>query len=218
MRSLLSIAGVCVLAAITASGAHATLINFDDASAPKLASSAPALTTKYSALGVTFSAEPGPYAGTPAVKILNQKSGFGVNARSGSNFLTYDQLTTGGAIMTFSQDVTDFSIWAAGRDYPDIKASFFDEGGSLLSNVNVAFAGPSYSEVSYNSPFRKVVISGNSSFVMDDLSYTITTVPEPASWTTMIVGLGLCGAMRRRWRRRSSRRGRWDFGIEVDFS
>ena len=72
-----------LIMSIGASGAHATLITFDDVTAPADFNQTIRLTDAYAGVGVHF-AGPG---GLDGGAILNQNGNFGVNALSGLNFL-----------------------------------------------------------------------------------------------------------------------------------
>ena len=80
------------VAAVLASPAAAATINFDEAWAPTAFNNQVTLGAEYSGQGVVFSG-----LGGAGGEVLDQNSTFGLNARSGRNFLAFNTaITVGG--------------------------------------------------------------------------------------------------------------------------
>jgi hypothetical protein len=180
-------------------GAQAATVTFDDmAPACSITEAAP-LTTRYSALGVTFSGSGGP----PPV-VMSACSGYNGGASSGSNFLVADADATGSPLLTFAGNVTNLSlevnfapIYYAPPSYIEmppgaicacfysvdiahfdtIAFSFFDEHGALLARYGVMSFGFSPLVVSTGdlvSPFRSVAISSPAEyFTVNRISFEL---------------------------------------------
>jgi hypothetical protein len=218
MRLLFKVARVTICAAsvLFAAGANAVLITFDTDAAgnaltvPGLFASTVALTTLYAPLGVTFSGGVDPADGGA---IINQSGIFGVNARSGTNFLAFNRtatLSSGGIpedpeTITFATPVSSVSIYVAGGFQPgsfDIEA--FDALNNLVDADSVLTQGFAQLSVS-GSGIVQVVIrqpSGElTSFVFDDLEFTAQAVAVPEPSSLALLGLAfsaLAGFLRRR--------------------
>lgn len=179
--------------------AQAVVIDFEGTNAPCCFGSTDPLTTLYSGLGVTFDG----FGGDPGT-ILNQTGNFGVDARSGTDFLAYnDSVGTNDGRLIFSSAASDFSIYAGGgRGDGSYTADFFDSGNNLLGSQTVNVTLGSYGLLSFAGPVSFVNISSDQSFwVLDDLSFNAGAVPEPATWAFMIFGFGAIGGAMRRQRK-----------------
>jgi hypothetical protein len=204
------------LTAAGPAGAQVMTIDFDTAPgggtvvAPINFSETTRLTTLYAPLGVTFS---GP-GGNDGGAILNQDSNFGVNARSGVNFLAFNRdpnarLSDGGRpidpeTIAFATPQGQVSIFASGGfSANSFRIDAFDAGGSLIGSGTGTSGVGAYVQLSVAAAgIRSVVLTGTGAapfFVYDDLSFT--SVPEPSSLA--LTGVALAGAACRRWRRRS---------------
>ena len=185
-------------ATLIAGPALAVSIDFDGTGAPGNFIETIPLTTEYSAQGVTFSGVKG--AGG---SILNQSSNFGVNARSGTDFLSYSTLSgTGSGLLTFSSLASNFGIYVGSGGAFSYTADYLDADNKLIDSQTIVIAGGVYGKLARLGTFSSVKISSSGSyFVADDLSFDlqVTSVPEPATWALMIGGFGMVGgAMRRR--------------------
>ncbi|WP_445636722.1 PEP-CTERM protein-sorting domain-containing protein [Nostoc sp. DSM 114161] len=194
----------------TFSAAQAGFINFDiDANGNAvnglLFIDSTALTDLYAPLGVNFSG-PGQLSGG---SIADQSGNFGVNALSGSNFLAFnrDAILSNGGIptdpetVTFTDLISDFSIFASGGREPNtFQLQAFDINNSLLGTDTITTAVAEWGQLSFSSSLgniSKVVLTGigeDNAFVYDNLSFTPASqsVPEPASLIG-ILGLGAFG-------------------------
>lgn len=166
---------------------NAGLIDFEEfGTQPSLFSNQEPLDSEYSSLGVNFSG---------GWEIVNERGGFGVNARSGEHFAAYNTLTAGitdtltiefdGVVNSASGFLGDLSptSWV-------VTAYLGLNEVSLLNLVN-PFQG--YVEFSFNSlAFDHITIQGSSNAaVLDDLSFETNSVPSPS--TIALLGLGIAG-------------------------
>ena len=195
------------LSLVLASGADATVINFDTTAsgsplaAPTYFSDTTPLTTLYSSLGATFS---GPTSSNGGA-ILNQTSNFSVNARSGVNFLAFNRAsaTSNGGIptdpetITFATPQASVSIWASGgSSTPAFTMTAFNSANVIIGSSTVVSPPNAYAQLAISQPgITKVTLveTPGSAFVYDDLQYT----PEPS---TAAVGIA-AGVIARRRRR-----------------
>ena len=194
------------------SQAATTTINFDSDSggsaivAPNIFADTTRLTTLYAPLGVTFEGPGGNNGGA----ILNQAGGFGIQARSGSNFLAFNTnsnaaLNDGGfpippETILFSSPVTFVSIYAGDDASQIFTMEAFDSGGlSVASDSNTNVPG-SYVQLSVSgADIKSVVIQGSSTggtYVFDDL--TFNTIPEPTTLALATLAVLGIGGIRRR--------------------
>jgi hypothetical protein len=180
-------------------------IQFDDLSAPSLFTATAPLTNQYALSGVTFEG---------GGAILNEFSNFGVDPKSGSNFLAFNRnaiMSNGGIPMdpetiVFTQTWKTVSIWAAGGDSTDtFLMEAFGTGGNLVDTASITTQGWSILTVSSGTEnIKKVVLTqtaGDGKFVFDDLRATDSSapVPEPTSLTLLLAGIaGLAGLRSRR--------------------
>lgn len=174
---------------------------------------ATALRDFFAPLGVRFDGPSSMDGGA----VLDELSNLGIDARSGNNFVAFDNatgnLSDGGTAfgrqtLLFDTPITSFSIFASGGQNP----GSFSIQGLNSNNVFVAFGQPSstagaYAELKLNAssvnPISQVRIqpTGLTRWFLDDLSFT--PIPEPGSVVSFIVA-GLLFTGRRSYRATSS--------------
>ena len=196
-------AGAMLAAIFAGAPAKAVTIDFDGTGAPSQFVNTVPLTTLFSGLGVTFSAAA---SGNPG-SILNQSGGFGINARSGTDFLAFNTIV--GAVsdrLSFSSPASNFSIYVGyGGVVAIFTANYYDSTNALIDSQTIFASGGFYGKLFHSGPVSFVDISSSSSaWVADDLSFDVAVapaVPEPATWAMMLSGFGIVGGALRRSRR-----------------
>jgi hypothetical protein len=202
LRSVICFAFV----ALCSSSARAsTVINFDT-DANGIAITAPAafvstspLTNLYSSLGVTFS---GPVPGEGGA-ILDQLGNFGVNARSGNNFLAFNPAAVyplPPETITFGNAVDSVSIYVSGGLTNDtFTLSAYNSSNLLVaSDIEIAPSG-AYVLLStvFGGGISYVTLStvGDQVFVADDLTIGNSVSPAAPLPSTAVCGLALMGVV-----------------------
>jgi len=130
----------------------------------------------------------------------SQRAGYGTD-----NFF-FGIESTGGSFTALNPTISNLLFFGPGNN------PFFGPSGSTL------FVGSGYVGLEYNEPsahYSASFVAGGSGNVtayvgaeggdnvgplMDNFRFSITSVPEPATWLTMILGFGGIGAMMRRRR------------------
>jgi len=164
---------------VTPPSANATVINFDDVSAPCLFMDTVALRDQYASLGVTFAGPTGPNDGGA---ILNECGNFGVSGHSPPNFLAFNAgavLSDGGIprnpeIIKFSPLVSEVQINAgSGADAGmSLLMEAFDSTGNLLGADSIIMQpGMQTLSISANGIAAVVISSPAGIFVLDDLAF-----------------------------------------------
>lgn len=191
-----AIAAWCAIGAGTAAGDFIdfeTTWNGGAIDAPSLFADTASLTTLYAPVGVTFSG---------GGAILDTTSNFGIDARSGNNFLAFNARTyaNGPAEIAFSTNIDSFSIFGGGADARTFLLQVFDDD-QLIGTVTADSSAGAYAQIAYSGDrgFNNVVISETSAagtFVLDDLSFEIQTLPAPGT----LAAIALLGGLTARHR------------------
>ncbi len=180
--------------------AKASLITFDDLTASTFYTSPTDVSTRYAALGVTFSHPDGP---SGAVALLAPTNVFVA-------FVAHQPTTDAGDLrLSFSVPVTfatfDFSPFFSGPSGLDVQA--FDASNSLIGTFSFA-QGPTTATISTASNIDHLLLAAHPdtapqefyTFTIDNLSFGVSAVPESSTWAMMIAGFAGMGfvAYRRR--------------------
>jgi hypothetical protein len=198
-----------VVATVTVAGPSwgaSVTINFDTTAtgsplvAPSHFIDTTPLTQAYSSLGVHFSGQG---------SILNAASNFGIQPRSGSNFLAFNGSAGYGPPETISFDAPQFRVSmfvASGGPAADYSLQAFDGTGALLNTTTLHLGSSNtYSLLSVDGAgIRSVRLSyaemtADNTIVVDDLTFT-TSTPLPSAATAGMVLMGGLGLRRRRRR------------------
>ena len=182
--------------------AGATVIDFDNVSAPCLFAQTVQLSELYAPMGVHFSRIGGNGGGA----ILNQCSSFGVAPVSGDNFLAFNrfaQLSNGAPAsdpekILFDTLMTEVSIYAAGGYLPStFKIQAYDAADMPVDSDTITTTGWAPLTVSWGEGIVYVVLEesgGDDAFVYDNFSFT--PIPEPTA--ILLLGLGTTALVRKR--------------------
>jgi len=213
--------GIALTAAVPATAA--TTINFDQLpGGAALPSSGTTISTQYASLGVTFL---GTNTASGATGALNAWGLIAASGPGGSgNYLgNFGAVPAGGpssyllaprydvTSMLFANAVSGVSFGlntSGGQNSVTINA--YDAQGTLLqTKANVMANEGSFAIQTLSaSGIAKIDVVGNAPggsvrlYGIDNLTYTVSAVPEPATWAMMLGGFGMTGmAIRRRKKR-----------------
>lgn len=178
LTSVLAILGLS--ASLTA---QTVVIDFEGTGAPTTFASTQAVSNEYASLGVLFS---GPAPGDGGA-ILNQGGGFGIPARSGTDFLCFNEIasyptgnTPGGPeTLTFTTSTaSQVSVWVSGGSQATTFQMTGFRQGSPVANVSTSSGTATWSELLLTDAlgFDVVVIEetgGDFAWVIDDVSFTV---------------------------------------------
>jgi hypothetical protein len=168
-------------------------VNFDDLVASTLYTSPTDVSTRYSALGVTFSDPAGPFGAV---------AGF-----TSTNVLVANQhqaTDTGDLRLDFSIPVNsvtvDFNPFFFGPAALHVLA--FGSGNTLLGTFDFA-QGPATATINTGSNINHLLLAAHpnlepltfDNFTIDNLSFGVSAVPEPSTWAMMILGFAGVGFM-----------------------
>lgn len=196
MKNTLLLAATLLL---TSSGiAGATTISFETG-APALFNQTTPLTGEFKKTGAFFSGNGGGIAGS----ILDQASAFGINARTGNDFLAFNTLNTGnGDTVSFATPVDTVSLFIGDGLSGNFTLTAFDGKSVIGTDVKTSQAGD-YTKLSFsgaNITSISFMSSNLSAYVVDDLSFAAAPVPEPSTFALLGSGLAGLAALRRRFR------------------
>jgi hypothetical protein len=178
---------VAALGLSAPASAQSVLIDFEGTGAPTTFGATQALSNEYASLGVLFS---GPTPGDGGA-ILNQGSGFGVPARSGTDYLCFNEIASysngsspgGPETITFTTSTaTQVSVWVSGGSQATSFQMTGYRQGTPVANVSNSSQIASWAELAIADPlgFDSVVveeIGGDFAWCLDDVSFT-TGVPN----------------------------------------
>ena len=202
---------IAIVVATLTSAPHATAdfitIDFDGTGAPGLFSQTSALRNLFEEDGLNFFG-PGENDGGA---ILNQSGNFGIDARSGTDFLAFNRgvsysdggIATDPETLRFDGLVDFVSIWAGGGGISSFTMEAF-LGDTLIATETITAPAEQWTELSISiqnlsgvTGFDSVVLTGDGLpfFVFDDVSFN--TVPEPGS-TLLIAAASMFTLVRRR--------------------
>lgn len=182
---------VPIISSSTGLAAPATTITFDEVA---LAQNTP-LTNQFAAFGVTFS---------PGVTWYSPQTGFGhVQGNDGGNFTFNGDSSFAPLRMSFGnlQTGVAFAMAANGQQYlfeallANAVVESFQTAVNVSSNDYYGFQGIAFDGIRLSN-------LQNNFYVFDNIQLSAggAGVPEPETWSLMIVGFGMAGAMVRRRR------------------
>jgi PEP-CTERM motif-containing protein len=188
----LSLAGVA--------SSQAAFINFDDLVASTYYTSPTDVSTRYSALGVTFSDPAGPFGAVAGL--------------TSSNVLMANQHQTtdaGDLRLDFSVPVTsvtfDFNPFFFGPSALHVLA--FDSGNNLIGTFDFA-QGPVTAAINTSVDIDYLLLAAHpvlkpqtfDNVTIDNLSFGVSAVPEPSTWAMLLIGFAGIGLVSYRIRER----------------
>ena len=112
---------------------------------------------------------------------------------------TYLGVTGGNVTFTFLKPIQSFGAYFTGAQFPGMTLTF-DDGSAQAVAVPGFFGADYVGFTDFGRSISKVTFNAKTDFMaIDDVTFTLTPVPEPTSWALMIGGFGLAGcALRRR--------------------
>jgi hypothetical protein len=163
--------------------AQAVVIDFDGTGAPTTFGATQAVSNEYASLGVLFS---GPAPGDGGA-ILNQGSGFGIPARSGTDFLCFNEIASysngsspgGPETITFTTGTAkQVSVYVSGGGQATSFQMTGFRQGTPIANVSNSSQIATWAELAISDSvgFDTVVIEeigGDFAWVLDDVSFTL---------------------------------------------
>lgn len=117
---------------------------------------------------------------------------------------TYLSINGGTVTFTFADPIQAFGAYFTGPQLPGLKLTFND-GSSQVIDVPGQFGADFVGFTDFGKSISQVTFDGtHDTMAMDDITFSLASVsgvPEPAAWATMIAGFGLVGATLRSRRR-----------------
>jgi hypothetical protein len=204
MRNILALSALAAGAAmgLRETPASAEHIRFEVPRAPCVFSETTPLIAYYSSRGVTFSG----IGGKPG-SILNECGNFGIDARSGVDFLAFNTSRTTGDEITFAEAESLFAISVGDGRSATYTATAYNSSGDELGSVSVTpHAGKWHRLLLQFDGITTVdLTSSGREWVADNLRFipqtatpaiSISGVPETSTWAMLLLGfagLGFAG-------------------------
>lgn len=114
---------------------------------------------------------------------------------------TYLGVIGGNVTFTFAKPIQSFGAYFTGAQVPGMTLTFND-GGSQAIDVPAFFGADYVGFTDFGRAISKVTFNAKSDIMaIDDVTFTLSPAPEPASWALMIGGFGLAGCALRTRRR-----------------
>jgi len=179
----------------------ATVINFDDRTAPCLFVNTPPLTTEYSALGVLFS---GPEVGGGGA-VLNECANFTVTSYSSPNFLAFNKaailqtgkVPAGPETITFANPASFVQLNAGHSSGGLVTLTCFSGTSPVGSNSLTATTALTTLAVQGQNMTRCVLTFDGDTLVVDDLAVQFApSIPVPTLDAWMLIAfVGVVGVL-----------------------
>jgi hypothetical protein len=132
--------------------------------------------------------------GTPQVfrnQLQCQYALCGGNTTVGGN--TYLGVTGGSVTFTFLKPIQSFGAYFTGAQFPGMTLTFND-GSAQSIEVPGLFGADYVGFTDFGRSISKITFNAKTDFMaIDDVTFTLSPAPEPASWALMIAGFGLAG-------------------------
>jgi hypothetical protein len=119
-------------------------------------------------------------------------------------FSSYDPPKPGdveGSSFSFSGDVIFNGAYFAGDGDGVIQFALYNDGGLVATSGTLTTSStPTFLSSGYAGAVDQVAVRGRKSYVMDDVTFNATAVPEPESYALLLAGLGVLGFIGKRRR------------------
>jgi len=115
----------------------------------------------------------------------------GGNTTVGGN--TYLGIVGGSVTFTFLKPIQAFGAYFTGTQLPGMTLTF-DDGSARAIDVPGFFGADYVGFTDFGRSISKVTFNAKSDIMaIDDVTFTLSSAPEPATWALMIAGFGLAG-------------------------